>query len=91
MPAAKRRRDISDDVDAREPDTPRFGAEEDELSQTVYAIPCRDPDRYSLYQFRYSQFPYWVDVYSVATAKQNVIGGNHDADFAQRMAWTVNM
>lgn len=38
MPAAKRRRDISDDVDAQESNTPRFGAGEDELSQTVYAI-----------------------------------------------------
>lgn len=35
MPAAKRRRDISDDADAQELDAPRFGAGEDDLSQTV--------------------------------------------------------
>lgn len=91
MPAAKRRREISDDVDDREPDTPRFGAREDELSQTVYAIPYRDSENMYLILISVLTISYWVDVYSVATAKRNVIGGNHDADSAQRMAWTVNM
>lgn len=36
MPTAKRRREISDDGDAQEPNTPRFGAGEDDLSHTVY-------------------------------------------------------
>lgn len=40
MPAAKRRRETSDDEDAQEPDTPRFGAGEGELSQTVCSL-CR--------------------------------------------------
>lgn len=46
MPAAKRRREASDDKDAREPETQRFGAGEDELSQTVYATPHRHPRIY---------------------------------------------
>lgn len=46
MPAAKRRRETSDDEDAQEPDTPRFGAGEGELSQTVYAVLNQDPDVY---------------------------------------------
>ena len=38
MPATKRRRETSDDEDTRESDNARFGAGEEELSQTVYAI-----------------------------------------------------
>ena len=44
MPTAKRRREISDDGDVQEPNTPRFGAGEDELSQTVYVLPHRRSD-----------------------------------------------
>lgn len=40
MPTAKRRREASDDEDAQEPDTPRSGAGEGELSQTVCSL-CR--------------------------------------------------
>ena len=39
MPSAKRRRETSNDEDAQEPDTPRFGSGGDELSKTVYAMP----------------------------------------------------
>lgn len=48
MPAAKRRRETSEDEDAREPDILRFGAGDDELSQTVYAILNRSPSVYKL-------------------------------------------
>ena len=44
MPAGKRRREASDDEDAREPDTPLFRAGEDKLSQTVYALTNRCSD-----------------------------------------------
>ena len=43
MPAAKRRRETSEDENARESDTPRFGVGEEQLSQTVYAIWDREP------------------------------------------------
>ena len=41
MPAAKRRREASDDDDARELASPHSGAGDDGLSQTVYAMTKR--------------------------------------------------